>query len=71
MYLSYKQSVVQQYLLRDVLSVSITLRHVGSKYGMSLWSGCLHTVSVLLAVSFRALWLFWMRKKVHGKSISL
>ena len=57
----------QFYLSRSVLSLCVTLRHVGSEYGMSLWTGGLHAVSVVLTVGFRTLWFVYIRKENMNK----
>ena len=42
--------------------MSITLRDVGSWWSVPLWTAGPNTVSVLLTVSFRNLWLIWKRQ---------
>lgn len=43
-------------LQRYVLSIVITLWHISSRNRISLWTGGLYTVSVVLTLSFRTLW---------------
>lgn len=46
-------------LLRDVLSFRVTLRDISADNWIPLWTSGLHTVSMVLAVSFGALGLNW------------
>lgn len=61
--------------MRGVLSVSVTLRYKGSHYRITLWTGGLYAVSVMLTLGFRLLWLLWRvfeaNKAREHKPISL
>lgn len=56
-------------LQRCVPSVVIALRHVGSNNGVPLWTGGLHTVPVVLTVSFGTLRLVWKDKNKQQQGI--